>query len=199
MSDARGHGIQQLCNYGTSRTGISLMSLFAVLCLVINAVIFNRVLIQAGGFTTDKFAQGKVLDLEKLEHDEYVLIVSRGVSLTLPSLYLLYLYFSLHTHPNLFQAETWYPRESDDDDDVLEAEASVKRSTALAILLCSISMLIFCIIHLTRTFDAVIRTRNVTAGSLGFVFIPFACTGAKNAIAADLAMKNDMNRVRFPI
>lgn len=49
-----------------------------------------------------------------------------------------------------------------------------------------------------KTFDAVIQTRNVTASSLGFIFIPFACSGAKNAIAVDLATKNDMDRVSFP-
>lgn len=60
-------------------------------------------------------------------------------------------------------------------------------------------MLIFCVVNLMKTFDAVIQTRNVTPSSLGFIFIPFACSGAKNAIAVDLAMSNDMDRVRLPI
>lgn len=49
-----------------------------------------------------------------------------------------------------------------------------------------------------KHFYAVIETRNVSSSSLGFIFIPFACSGAKNAIAVDLAMKNDMDRVSFP-
>lgn len=46
-----------------------------------------------------------------------------------------------------------------------------------------------------RNLPEVIETRNVTLRSLGFIFVPFACSGAKNAIAVDLAMKNDMDQV----
>lgn len=46
-----------------------------------------------------------------------------------------------------------------------------------------------------RNLPEIIETRNVTLRSLGFIFVPFACSGAKNAIAVDLAMKNDMDQV----
>lgn len=143
------------------------------------------------------------------QDDQYILTVSRGASLALLCLYLLYLCFSLHTHPNLFQGELSdsrddrdeyeYEYEVEEEEEDENEEAPVERRTAIFVLLCSISMLIFCIVHLMGSFDAVIQTRNVTASSLGFVFIPFACSGAKNAIAVDLAMKNDMDRVSFSI
>lgn len=141
----------------------------------------------------------KVFDLG--QDDEYILIVSRGASITLLCLYLLYLWFSLRTHRNLFRYEAplyW------DDGSYVEygyehEEPPVKRQTAVVILLCSTLMLIFCVVNLMKSFDAVIQTRNVTPSSLGFIFIPFACSGAKNAIAVDLAIKDDMDGVRLPI
>lgn len=112
---------------------------------------------------------------------------------------MLYLWFSLHTHRRLFWGSPVYDAtsedESENEDEDEDDEAPVDLRTAIVVLLSSILMLVFCIVHLMRSFDAVIETRNVTVRSLGFIFIPYACSGAKNAIAVDLAMKNDMDGV----
>lgn len=122
-------------------------------------------------------------------------MVSHGASITLLCLYLLYLYFSLHTHPNLFRRSVLWDDDNSAEDECEKNEGPIQRRTACIILLSSILMLTFCAVHLMRNLPAVIETRNVTPRSLGFIFVPFACSGAKNAIAVDLAMKNDMDQV----
>lgn len=137
--------------------------------------------------------------------EEVVLQISRVASLTLLCLYLLYLLFSLRTHENLFRPEApdsyysdYYSDIMSDDEDEDE-ESSVDQRTAIVVLFSSIALLAFCIFHLMRDVDAVIQTRSVTTNSLGFIFIPFACSGAKNAIAVDLAIKNEMEKVSIHI
>lgn len=113
----------------------------------------------------------------------------------------------MRTHENLFRPEvpeSYYSDHysditSEDEDEDEDEESSVDQRTAVVVLFSSIALLSFCISHLMRDVDAVIQTRNVTTNSLGFIFIPFACTGAKNAIAVDHAIKNEMEKVSTDI
>lgn len=180
MKDNRGRGSEQVFASGTAQTACSLMTLSSA-SMVIPAAL--------------------AMVIEKGKNPEAahnsVLILSRGTSVILLLLYVLYLYFQLRTHKNLFNPEA--PEESseqhDDEEEDGEEEASMSAWSAAVVLVAVTVVISFCADYLVDAIDPIVATGKISKNFIGLILIPIVGNAAEHVTACVVAIKDKMDLV----
>lgn len=182
MTDEHGNGSEQAFASGTAQTTCSLMTL-STASMVIPA------------------ALAMVLEKDKDvgSAKESILILSRGTSIILLLLYMLYLYFQLRTHKNLFNpeataenAEGGNGQQSQEEE---QEEASMSAWSAAAVLVGVTLVISFCADYLVDSIDEIVATGAVSKNFIGLILIPIVGNAAEHVTACVVAVRNKMDLV----
>lgn len=174
MGDA-GQGTEQEFASGTAQTACSLMTLSSA-SMVIPAAL--AMVIEGG-----KNAEAA---------NESVLILSRGTAIILLLLYMLYLFFQLRTHKNLFNPEApENPAESTEEPE----EASMSAWSAAAVLIAVTIVISVCADYLVDSIDAIVATGKISKNFIGLILIPIVGNAAEHVTACVVAIRNKMDLV----
>lgn len=175
MRDARGRGTEQIFASGTAQTACSLMTL-STASMVIPATL---AMVIEKGPNPDSAKQS-------------ILILSRGTSIILLLLYVLYLYFQLRTHKNLFNPEV--PDDAEEEEEAAEAEeASISAWSAAAVLIGVTLVISLCADYLVDSIDAIVATGAISKNFIGLILIPIVGNAAEHVTACVVAVRNKMD------
>ena len=172
MNDANGNGTEQSFQSVTAQTTCSLMAL-ASASLVIPAALYN------------------VLDSAH-EHEKQasILLLSRGTAIILLLLYVLYLWFQLRTHKNLFMPEDPAELEAASEED----EGNVMSPWAAAAVLIVVTLMVsFCADYLVDSIDAIVEKHDISKNFIGLILIPIVGNAAEHVTACVVAVRNKMD------
>ena len=96
-----------------------------------------------------------------------VLALSRGTSIILLIIYILFLVYQLKTHAHVFESEGLYPDES-----TLQADAPISPwATGTTLLLATVAVS-FCSDYLVGSVDDVVESFNISKTFIGLVLVP---------------------------
>ncbi|KAL1842661.1 hypothetical protein VTJ49DRAFT_4572 [Mycothermus thermophilus] len=182
MRDNNGHGIEQTFTAATAQTTCSLMTL-ASASMILPAALYG-VLDQSG--ENNKQAS--------------ILVLSRGTSIILLLLYVLYLYFALHTHKKLFEPEVAVYRaenglSGDHDEDGAEEEHQPLMGVWAAglVLVATTLVISVCADYMVDSIDALVATGKISKTFIGLILIPIVGNAAEHVTACVVAIKDKMD------
>jgi len=110
--------------------------------------------------------------------------ISRGCAIVLAFLYLLYLYFQLVTHPEIFVEEGGEEE---------EAELGLSTGGAISVLLVSTAMVAACSESLTGAVEGVTKSLGISESFVGIVLLPIVGNAAEHLTAVTVAVKDKMD------
>lgn len=128
--------------------------------------------------------------------DELILSLSRGVSLILLTVYILFLLFQLKTHKSLFE-----PQVNQEADDIIATALPVESKhkaklniTEALITLASATLIIsFCADFLVGSIDDLVESSGLSKTFIGLIVIPIVGNAAEHVTAILVAMKDKMD------
>ncbi|KAL2756001.1 hypothetical protein ACRALDRAFT_2042232 [Sodiomyces alcalophilus JCM 7366] len=151
----------------TAQTTCSLMTLSSA-SLVIPATLYN------------------VLNGNHDDKERIVLILSRGTAIILLLLYVMYLWFQLRTHPNLFDSEHQHSAD--------EPEVPVMGAIPAALVLVVTTVLVaICADYLVGSIDDVVESAGISRNFIGLILIPIVGNAAEHVTAVVVAVRNKMD------
>ncbi|CAN3367516.1 vacuolar calcium ion transporter [Diutina catenulata] len=174
--------VQQTFNQTMAQTMTSLLAL-SVMALFIPAA-FHASL---GGVGDGKLAV-------PANTSDLILSLSRGTSLILLAVYVLFLVFQLRTHKSLFEQE-----QSDDtvisrvEDAVSPEKKHLGTWASLAVLLVTTILVSFCADYLVGSIDDIVEKTGLSKTFIGLILIPIVGNAAEHVTAIVVAMKNKMD------
>lgn len=119
---------------------------------------------------------------------EGVLFLSRGTSIIMLLLYILYLFFQMRSHAAIFDAE----RQGDDEEG--EKEPEILGPVAAGICLIIITVLVaICAEFLVDSIDAIVETAHISKTFIGLILLPIVGNAAEHVTAVVVAYKNKMD------
>jgi Ca2+:H+ antiporter len=188
MRNADGDGIEQTFTAATAQTTCSLMTL-ASASMILPAALYG------------------VLDQSE-EHNKQasILVLSRGTSVVLLLLYVLYLYFALHTHKKLFEPESSGSRaenglsglhqhgDSDEDDQEEHHHQPLLDAWSAGLVLVATTLVIsVCADYMVESIDALVATGKISKTFIGLILIPIVGNAAEHVTACVVAVKDKMD------
>jgi len=164
---------EQSFNTTVASTMSSLMAV-ATGSLIIPAALYNS------------FSEPSPDDHQKLaEHTQSILFLSRGTSIVLLVLYVLYLYFQLKTHTEFFAEE---------HEDGEEAETPTLSVWSAALVLVLVTLVVaICAEYLVDSIDSIVETTNISKTFIGLILLPIVGNAAEHVTAVVVARKNKMD------
>ncbi|KAK2732657.1 hypothetical protein FQN57_002587 [Myotisia sp. PD_48] len=121
-----------------------------------------------------------------------ILILSHGTAIILLVLYIMYLYFQLGSHSDLF--------ESADDSDLEEAEGhspeeeQILNPWAAGLVLLAVTIAVsFCADHLVGSINSIVEAVGISRTFIGLILIPIVGNAAEHVTAVVVAYKNKMD------
>ncbi|KAI8649815.1 Vacuolar calcium ion transporter [Fusarium keratoplasticum] len=168
-----GNGTEQIFSSATAQTTCSLMALSSA-SLIIPAVL-SAVLDQSG--FRDK--------------DQSILTLSRGTDITLLLLYVLYLFFQLRTHSNLFDAENQNSEEREEREE--PEEPSLGIIGVVAVLIVTTIMVAICADYLVGSINSLVETSGISRAFIGLILIPIIGNAAEHVTAVVVAVRDKMD------
>ena len=118
--------------------------------------------------------------------DDTLLILSHGTAVILLVLYVLYLFFQLKTHKDLFDDE--------DEQDGEQEEGRVLSPPAAGIALVIVTVLVaICAEYLVDSIDSIVETAHISKTFIGLVLLPIVGNAAEHVTAVVVAMKDKMD------
>ncbi|KAK6538054.1 hypothetical protein TWF694_010944 [Orbilia ellipsospora] len=118
------------------------------------------------------------------QHTESILLLSRGASIVLLILYVLYLFFQLKTHTDLFSAEN--------EEEEQEAPTLSVWSAGLVLVIVTL-MVAICAEYLVDSIDSIVATTNISKTFIGLILLPIVGNAAEHVTAVVVATKNKMD------
>lgn len=125
--------------------------------------------------------------LTKTEEPSFDLILqlSRGTSIVMLILYIMYLFFQLRTHTDLFTAENY---EEDDNHE------SVLSPIEAGLVLVGVTVLVAaCAEYLVGSIEGIVETSGISKTFIGLILIPIVGNAAEHVTAIVVAMKDKMD------
>lgn len=177
-----GAGTEQVFASGTAQTACSLMTLSSA-SMVIPA------------------ALAMVMENGKNQQSakESILILSRGTAIILLLLYILYLFFQLRTHKNLFNPDP--PADSGEagqnGEEEEEEETAMSAWSAAAVLVGVTLIISFCADYLVDSIDDIVATGKISKNFIGLILIPIVGNAAEHVTACVVAIRDKMDLVSF--
>lgn len=180
-----GAGTEQVFASGTAQTACSLMTLSSA-SMVIPAALAMVM------------ENGKNHQSAK----ESILILSRGTAIILLLLYVLYLFFQLRTHKNLFNPDP--PADSGEagqagEEDEDEEETTMSAWSAAAVLIGVTLIISFCADYLVDSIDEIVATGKISKNFIGLILIPIVGNAAEHVTACVVAIRDKMDLVSLPL
>ena len=123
----------------------------------------------------------------KSETDANILLLSHGTAIILLVLYLMYLYFQLFSHHELFDDV-----EADNPED--DHSGAILSPTAAGIALVVVTVLVsVCADYLVGSIDHLVETAHISKTFVGLVLIPIVGNAAEHVTAVVVAYKGKMD------
>ncbi|KAH0611983.1 uncharacterized protein H6S33_010035 [Morchella sextelata] len=135
------------------------------------------------------------VDVSKEEGFSLVLNLSRGTSVVLLILYVLYLVFQLHTHSDFFDAEL----QSEDQENTSQQDSNEQDTPILTVIesgvvLVAVTLAVaVCAEYLVGSIDSVVGSSGISKTFIGLILIPIVGNAAEHVTAVVVAMKNKMD------
>lgn len=121
--------------------------------------------------------------------DREILSFSRGASVVLLFIYILYLYFQLGTHKRLFEGIN----EECDGNAPKEGDPELSPLAALLTLLGVTIIVAVCADYLVGSIDDIVATSGLSKTFIGLIVLPIVGNAAEHVTAIVVAMKNKMD------
>ncbi|KAK7750752.1 Vacuolar calcium ion transporter [Diatrype stigma] len=190
-------GAEQEFASGTAQTTASLMTLSAA-SMILPGTLF--MIITANGHGDDDAGHNE-------SRTKTILSLSRGTAVILLTLYVLYLWFQLKTHHNLFtvqQTPTPERREEDSEAAVPDAqvigqepheeeEVHMSPWSAAVVLILTTILVSVCADYLVNSIDALVERAHISRNFIGLILIPIVGNAAEHVTACVVAIKNKMD------
>lgn len=156
-------------------------------------------------------------DGDNAERNNIVLSLSRGTAIILLLLYVLYLWFQLRTHHQLFSAEAGSESQEATNESQLPAEAAAEHIreavanerggkpeeethmspwSAGGVLIVTTVLVAICADYLVESIDALVERAHISRSFIGLILIPIVGNAAEHVTAVVVAVKNKMDLVR---
>ncbi|CCH45353.1 Vacuolar cation/proton exchanger 5 [Wickerhamomyces ciferrii] len=139
---------------------------------------------------------------EQYLNDEKILALSRGASIVLLVIYVLFLVFQLKTHKQLFEGAI----EEEQSDDVERAqnqniaagskdeeESSLSTVSSLVLLFILTVVVSVCADYLVGSIDDIVETSGLSKTFIGLIVIPIVGNAAEHVTAVVVAVKDKMD------
>lgn len=120
-------------------------------------------------------------------HDGDILFLSRGASICILIVYVLYLYFQLRTHAQFFVDEAHADGEEGEEEVYLSPWESMFALLAVTI------MVSLCADYLVDSIDAIVAQTGMSKTFIGLILLPIVGNAAEHVTAVLVAMKDKMN------
>ncbi|KAF2651298.1 vacuolar calcium ion transporter /H(+) exchanger [Lophiostoma macrostomum CBS 122681] len=128
------------------------------------------------------------LQTSKDETDKNILLLSHGTAIILLLLYLLYLYFQLFSHHELFNDTE---AQSDDQD---EEAGQILSPISAGIALVLVTVLVaVCAEYLVDSIDSIVQTAHISKTFIGLILLPIVGNAAEHVTACIVAYKGKMD------
>ncbi|KAA8626316.1 ChaA Ca2+ H+ antiporter [Pyrenophora tritici-repentis] len=125
---------------------------------------------------------------DNLETDKNILVLSHGTAIILLILYVLYLYFQLYSHHNLF-ADVENQEGGDE-----EEEAQILSPTSAGVALVIVTVLVaICAEFLVDSIDSIVESAHISKTFVGLILIPIVGNAAEHVTAVVVAYKGKMD------
>ncbi|ODV59397.1 Vcx1p [Ascoidea rubescens DSM 1968] len=129
-----------------------------------------------------------------------VLALSRGTSIILLIIYILYLFFQLYTHKNVFEESD----DSPDHTDIRSSHGSVRSFAtnssetlsplaSVTVLILSTVLVSFCADYLVSSIDDLVEQSGLSKTFIGLIVIPIVGNAAEHVTAVVVAVKDKMD------
>ena len=130
-----------------------------------------------------------VLRSSKAETDKHILMLSHGTAVILLILYILYLYFQLYSHSELFDVEA-QPAEGEEE----QKEGQVLTPIAAGVALVIVTILVaVCAEYLVDSIDSIVQTAHISKTFIGLILLPIVGNAAEHVTAVIVAYKGKMD------
>ncbi len=128
------------------------------------------------------------------DQEKNILILSHGTAVILLVLYVLYLFFQLRTHSELFDAKGEEEEGGEQEADGEQEEGRVLSPTAAGVALVIITVLVaVCAEFLVDSIDSIVETAHISKTFIGLILLPIVGNAAEHVTAVVVAMKNKMD------
>ncbi len=117
--------------------------------------------------------------------------MSRGTAIILLVLYVLYLWFQLKTHKNLFDAESHGGGSQHHEPE----EPIMGPIAAGAVLVATTVIVAVCAEYLVGSIDAIVESAHISKTFIGLILIPIVGNAAEHVTAVVVAIRNKMDLV----
>ncbi|KAL7622074.1 Vacuolar membrane antiporter [Parahypoxylon ruwenzoriense] len=201
MRDEHGNGREQSFQTITAQTTSSLMTLSAA-SMILPGTLF--MIINSGDGD------------DKEERNHIVLSLSRGTAIILLLLYVLYLWFQLKTHHNLFSSESALESQpqqngtrvptgpvtqngrsisavAEEYEEEAEVENHMSPWSAAGVLIVTTVLVSICADYLVESIDALVERAHISRSFIGLILIPIVGNAAEHVTAVVVAIKNKMD------
>jgi Ca2+:H+ antiporter len=173
MRDSQGHGMEQSFTAATAQTTCSLMAL-ASASMILPAALYG---------VLDQSDEGN--------KQASILVLSRGTSIVLLFLYVLYLYFALHTHKKLFEPEAQSNRGENGEEE--EHEPLLGPWSAGFVLVVTTVIISLCADYMVDSIDDIVASGHISKTFIGLILIPIVGNAAEHVTACVVAVKDKMD------
>lgn len=139
--------------------------------------------------------------------EKTILSLSRGTAIILLSLYVLYLWFQLKTHHNLFTVQQADSEPREDSEAGVSAEETLGQEhheeeeihmspwSAAGVLIITTVLVSVCADYLVGSIDALVERAHISRNFIGLILIPIVGNAAEHVTAVVVAIKNKMDLV----
>lgn len=127
------------------------------------------------------------LKTSKDETDKNILLLSHGTAIILLILYLLYLYFQLYSHHDLFDD---VEANNSDEDEAGQILSPVAAGVALVVVTVMVAV---CAEFLVDSIDSIVETAHISKTFIGLVLLPIVGNAAEHVTAVIVAYKGKMD------
>ena len=120
--------------------------------------------------------------------EKNILILSHGTAVILLLLYVLYLFFQLRTHSDLFDAEG----EAEQDGETEEGRVLSPPAAGVALVLITVLVAV-CAEYLVDSIDNIVQTAHISKTFIGLILLPIVGNAAEHVTAVVVALKDKMD------
>lgn len=117
-------------------------------------------------------------------------MLSRGTSIILLILYVLYLFFQLRTHAGLFDAEIATIADGEEEE---EEEPQLSPWAAAGVLVVVTIAVAICAEYLVDSIDSLVETAHISKTFIGLILLPIVGNAAEHVTAVVVAVKDKMD------
>lgn len=136
-------------------------------------------------------AANKVTDSK--DSDANILVLSHGTAIILLVLYVLYLYFQLKSHKELFDEEEHHGDGNGNGNEESEEEQILSPWAAGVALVVVTVMVAVCAEFLVDSIDSIVETMHISKTFIGLILLPIVGNAAEHVTAVVVSMKNKMD------